>query len=202
MALRDQLRVLVVDDMSTSRGLLTQALDAMGVRQVATTDGGPGALQIIEKNPVHLVISDFNMPKMNGLQLLHALRVGARTKGVGFILITGKADRDNHRGRQVTGNEQLSQKAVSGRRAEGLYRNGGWAAVMTFFDRQPDPADNDIADANAPDLPLSRLLGNFADEISVASAVCINVEEIIADRLIEGAPVSDYVRTELQMSTA
>ena len=69
---------------------------------------------------------------------------------------------------------------------------------MTFFDRQPDPADNDIADANAPDLPLSRLLGNFADEISVASAVCINVEEIIADRLIEGAPVSDYVRTELQ----
>ncbi len=94
MALRDQLRVLVVDDMSTSRGLLTQALDAMGVRQVATTDGGPGALQIIEKNPVHLVISDFNMPKMNGLQLLHALRVGARTKGVGFILITGKADRD------------------------------------------------------------------------------------------------------------
>jgi two-component system chemotaxis response regulator CheY len=94
MALRDQLRVLVVDDMSTSRGLIAQALDAMGVRQVTTTDGGPGALQILAKNPVHLVISDFNMPQMNGLQLLHALRVGARTKGVGFILITGKADRE------------------------------------------------------------------------------------------------------------
>ena len=69
---------------------------------------------------------------------------------------------------------------------------------MTFSDRQPDPAADEIADANTRDLPLSRLLGNFADEISVASAVCINVEEIIADSLIEGAPVSDYVRTELQ----
>lgn len=92
MAVRDQLRVLVVDDMSTSRGLITQALDAMGVRQVATSESGPAAMQFLEKTPVHLVISDFNMPGMNGLQFLHALRTGARTKGVGFILITGKAD--------------------------------------------------------------------------------------------------------------
>ena len=84
----------MVDDMSTSRGLLTQALDACGVRQVATTDGGPGALQILEKSPVHLVISDFNMPQMNGLQLLHSLRTNSKTKGVGFILVTGKADRE------------------------------------------------------------------------------------------------------------
>ena len=80
MALRDQLRILVVDDMSTSRGLITQALDALGVRQVATTDSGSGALQLLDRSPVHLVISDFNMPNMNGLQLLHALRTGAKTK--------------------------------------------------------------------------------------------------------------------------
>lgn len=94
MALRDQLRIMVVDDMSTSRGLITQALDAMGIRQVGYATDGPGALQILEKAPVHLVISDFNMPGMNGLQLLNALRSNAKTKGVGFILITGRADKE------------------------------------------------------------------------------------------------------------
>ncbi|MBM9594381.1 response regulator [Roseitranquillus sediminis] len=94
MALRDQLRIMVVDDMSTSRGLITQALDSMGIRNVVTAADGPSALKTLEKSPVHLVISDFNMPGMNGLQLLHALRSGAKTARVGFLLITGRADRE------------------------------------------------------------------------------------------------------------
>ncbi len=93
MALRDQLRVMVVDDMSTSRGLITQALDAFGIRNVASTADGVAALKALDTQPVHLVISDYNMPEMDGLQILHQLRSGAKTKGVGFILITGKADK-------------------------------------------------------------------------------------------------------------
>lgn len=94
MALRDQIRIMVVDDMSTSRGLITQALDTMGVRQVGYASDGPGALAAILKSPVHLVISDYNMPGMDGLQLLHALRTNPKTKGLGFILITGRADKE------------------------------------------------------------------------------------------------------------
>ncbi len=93
MSLRDQLRIIVVDDMSTSRGLITQALDSFGIRQVESAADGTAALQKIESWPVHLVISDMNMPGMNGLQLLHALRNGPQTRKVGFLLITGKADR-------------------------------------------------------------------------------------------------------------
>ncbi|MDF1620546.1 response regulator [Pseudothioclava nitratireducens] len=93
MSLRDQLRILVVDDMSTSRGLITQALDAMGIRQVGYATDGPSALQILEKSPVHLVISDYNMPGMDGLHLLHALRNQPKTRSIGFILITGRADK-------------------------------------------------------------------------------------------------------------
>jgi len=92
MALRDQIRIMVVDDMSTSRGIITQALDAFGVRQVYTADDGANALQQLAHAPVHLVISDYNMPNMDGLKLLHSLRSGAKTKGIGFILITGRAE--------------------------------------------------------------------------------------------------------------
>jgi two-component system chemotaxis response regulator CheY len=84
---------MVVDDMSTSRGLILQALDSFGVRNVQHAADGPGALQALARRPVHLVLSDYNMPGMDGLHLLHALRSDARLRSVGFILITGKADK-------------------------------------------------------------------------------------------------------------
>lgn len=92
MALRDQIRIMVVDDMSTSRGLITQALEAFGVRNVATAENGAEALQSLAKAPVHMVISDYNMPNMDGLHLLQQLRGNEKTKSVGFILITGRAE--------------------------------------------------------------------------------------------------------------
>ncbi|AZQ67853.1 response regulator [Silicimonas algicola] len=92
MSLRDQLRVMVVDDMSTSRGLITQALDAIGIRNVATASDGKSALASLAKSPVHLVISDYNMPEMDGLHLLHYLRNTPQTQKTGFLLITGRAD--------------------------------------------------------------------------------------------------------------
>jgi len=94
MSLRDQLRILVVDDMSTSRGLISQALDAMGIRQIAYASDGPEALAMLERSPAHLVMSDFNMPGMDGLQLLASLRGNPKTQRLGFILITGRADKE------------------------------------------------------------------------------------------------------------
>ncbi len=110
MALRDQIRVIVVDDMSTSRGLITQALDSFGIRNVVTAADGPTALQSIMQSPVHLVISDYNMPGMDGLHLLRALRQNSQTKGAGFILITGRADREIiDKGRQLGMNNFLKK---------------------------------------------------------------------------------------------
>ncbi|APX11444.1 response regulator [Tateyamaria omphalii] len=92
MALRDQIRIMVVDDMSTSRGLLVQGLEALGIRHIFTASDGINAINLLGKTPAHLVISDYNMPNMDGLKLLHTLRSGSGTKGVGFILITGRAE--------------------------------------------------------------------------------------------------------------
>ncbi len=92
MALRDQLRVLVVDDMSTSRGLIVQALDTFGVSHVTTAADAKAALVSLAQSPAHIVISDYNMPGSSGLDLLQALRGAQTTQSIGFILITGKAD--------------------------------------------------------------------------------------------------------------
>ncbi len=110
MALRDQIRVMVVDDMSTSRGLITQALDSYGIRNVVSAADGPTALQSRRQSPVHLTISDYNTPGMDGLHLLHAIRQGPQTKGAGFILITGRADREIvDKGRQLGMNNFLKK---------------------------------------------------------------------------------------------
>ena len=110
MALREQLRIMVVDDMSTSRGLLTQALDALGIRNVAAAADGKSALQALAKSPVHLVISDYNMPEMDGLHLLHYLRSTPATAKIGFLLVTGRADPAIiEKGRQLGMNNYLKK---------------------------------------------------------------------------------------------
>ena len=110
MSLREQLRVMVVDDMSTSRGLITQALDAIGISNVATAADGKSALQSLLRSPVHLVISDYNMPEMDGLHLLHYLRKTPQTAKVGFLLITGRAEPANiEKGKQLGMNNFLKK---------------------------------------------------------------------------------------------
>lgn len=90
MSLKDQLRVMVVDDMSTSRGILTQCLDELGISNYMVENNGQSAFQKLTATPVHLVLSDYNMPGMDGLGLLKALREHRVTQRVGFILVTGK----------------------------------------------------------------------------------------------------------------
>ena len=94
MSLKDQIHILVVDDMSTSRGLIVQALEAMGIKNIHHAASGTEAVELMARQPAHLVLSDYNMPGMDGIQLLKQIRTNAKTKGVGFILITGKADKE------------------------------------------------------------------------------------------------------------
>lgn len=93
MALRDSLKVLVVDDMSTSRGILLQALDGLGITHVEYTDDGKKAMQRAREFLPHLILSDLYMPELNGLQLLQHLRHDPTTRKIGFILVTGRSDK-------------------------------------------------------------------------------------------------------------
>jgi two-component system, chemotaxis family, chemotaxis protein CheY len=92
MGLKESLQVMVVDDMSVSRALITNALDEIGIRNYRMENDGRAALAKLVANPVHLVLSDFNMPNLDGLGLLKGLRESRITQRIGFILITGSAN--------------------------------------------------------------------------------------------------------------
>lgn len=89
MGLKDTLKVMIVDDMAISRALISQSLDEIGVTNYTTEADSRAALGKLVANPVHLVISDMNMPGISGLQLLDGLRQARATQRIGFILITG-----------------------------------------------------------------------------------------------------------------
>lgn len=93
MSLKEKLQVMVVDDMSVSRGLLVNGLEGLGIKRVVYENDGAAALKSLTATPAHIVISDFNMPNMDGLELLKNLRANKATQKVGFILVTGSEDK-------------------------------------------------------------------------------------------------------------
>ncbi len=93
MPFAKHLDVLVADDTSVSRALICNSLEEIGITRVRVENDGKSALDKLMMKPAHLVISDYNMPGLNGLDLLRALRDYQSTRAVGFILVTGRAER-------------------------------------------------------------------------------------------------------------
>ena len=89
MALRKDIRVMVVDDMAVSRQILVQMLEQIGVNSTITAQSASDALTTLEKFPADIIISDLNMPEMNGLDLLKHLRNDRRSFGIGFVMTSG-----------------------------------------------------------------------------------------------------------------
>lgn len=80
MALREELKIMVVDNMAASRGLITVGLDQIGIKNYDYVKDGRNALSSLSSNPCHLVISDYEMPEMDGLSLLEGLRNNLRPR--------------------------------------------------------------------------------------------------------------------------
>jgi two-component system chemotaxis response regulator CheY len=72
------------------RVLVRQMLRSLGVAHVLEANDGSSALMVMRDNPVDLIISDWNMIPMTGLQLLQAVRAEPATKRLPFIMITGE----------------------------------------------------------------------------------------------------------------
>ena len=89
MPLASSMRIMIADDQQTSRLLIRSALNDIGVKQIEMAKDGQEALDMILRQPVHLVISDYHMPRMNGVELLRAVRANLPTKRSAFFMLTG-----------------------------------------------------------------------------------------------------------------
>ena len=85
-----KLRVLVVDDSAAIRKILQRVLRQTGMAISAIHEAGDGqeALTVLADHPVHLVLTDINMPKMDGLQLLASLKASAQWRTIPVVMIT------------------------------------------------------------------------------------------------------------------
>lgn len=94
MPIAASLKTLVVDDQQTMRMLVRTGLQQLGFRELQDATDGENALQVAAQTPPDLVISDFNMPKLDGLGLLRAIRAYPPTSKAAFIMLTGQGDKE------------------------------------------------------------------------------------------------------------
>jgi two-component system chemotaxis response regulator CheY len=91
-----EIRILVVDDFASMRQIVRKALGELGFHNVSEAAGGKDALRKIESGEsFELIISDWNMPQMSGLDLLQHIRASDKSKKLPFLMITAEAQRDN-----------------------------------------------------------------------------------------------------------
>jgi|ERR1700733_6865151 two-component system chemotaxis response regulator CheY len=88
------LKVLVVDDQASVRQMTRVTLEKLGIRMIHEAANGQAALVTLTEQPIDLIISDFNMPMMDGVGLLRAVRSHLQFRKVPFILVTGRGDRE------------------------------------------------------------------------------------------------------------
>lgn len=89
------LKILTVDDFFSMRRIVKNLLKDLGYDEVLEADDGSTAWKTIEEQRVDFIISDWNMPKMTGLDLLKKVRSDARTKGIPFLMVTAESEKGN-----------------------------------------------------------------------------------------------------------
>lgn len=92
---RTALRFLVVDDFSTMRRIVRNLLKELGFTKVDEAEDGAIALQKLKAGGFDFVVSDWNMPNMDGLQLLQAVRADPTLKHLPVLMITAEAKKEN-----------------------------------------------------------------------------------------------------------
>lgn len=95
MAVDKNMNVLIVDDYKTMLRIIRNLLKQLGFNNVDEATDGSMALQMLRVGNYGLIISDWNMEPMTGLQLLREVRADAKLKAVPFIMVTAESKSEN-----------------------------------------------------------------------------------------------------------
>jgi len=95
MAYNPNMRVLVVDDFSTMRRIIKNILRQLGFTNVVEADDGTTAWDVLNKDKIEFIISDWNMPQMTGIELLRKVRASEEFGDLPFLMVTAEAQQEN-----------------------------------------------------------------------------------------------------------
>lgn len=88
------LRILVVDDFPTMRRIVKGLLSELGYRNIAEAEDGKQALSVLQSQPIDFVVTDWNMPNMQGIDMLRAIRSDSRLRSIPVLMVTAEAKRE------------------------------------------------------------------------------------------------------------
>jgi len=89
------LKFLIVDDFSTMRRIVRNLLKELGYHNADEAEDGSVALGKLRAGGFHFVISDVNMPNMNGFELLRSIRADAQLKALPVLMVTAEAKKED-----------------------------------------------------------------------------------------------------------
>ena len=95
MPFNPNMRVLVVDDFSTMRRIVKNILRQLGFTNMVEADDGTTAWEILNKDKIEFIVSDWNMPQMTGIELLRKVRASEEFADIPFLMVTAEAQQEN-----------------------------------------------------------------------------------------------------------
>ena len=95
MAVSKDIKILVVDDFQSMRSLIKNILRKLGFNRTFEANDGTSAWTILNEEEVDLVISDWNMPQMKGIDLLRKVRAAEEFEDLPFLMVTAEGLKEN-----------------------------------------------------------------------------------------------------------
>lgn len=89
-----KIKVLVVDDFPTMRRIVKNLLKQLGFENIDEAENGEEALRKLKGGDYGLVVSDWNMPVMEGIELLRHIRNDPHLKDIPFLMVTAEAEKE------------------------------------------------------------------------------------------------------------
>jgi two-component system chemotaxis response regulator CheY len=100
--------ILIADDSPTMRAMLVSTIEMLGDFRIVEASSGFEALRLLPREKVDLILTDINMPDINGLELISYLRNNSNYKSIPvFIISTESSQKDIEKGKLLGANEYL-----------------------------------------------------------------------------------------------